>query len=492
MVMLGQHEVYYTAMKSRDARFDGRFFIGVHTTGIYCRPICPAPCPKPENVTFYPTAAAAKKAGFRPCLRCRPESSPGTPEWDAASTSIAQALRLIAEGYLNEKSVDEMAEELFLSTRQLRRLFEEHLGASPHDVAQTQRLHFAKKLITETNLGMAETAFAAGFSSVRRFNAVIQKTYGRTPMALRNGKRGARGLVEDGSLCLAYRPPYDWGGIVGFMAGRAIPGVERVTNKYYRRTVKLGEASGVIEVSLAVGKNMVELRVSPGLTNYLAAIVERVKRMFDLKAYPDEIAGHLGKLAIFKEIVKSNPGMRLPGAWDGFEVTVRAILGQQVSVQAANTLAGRLVARYGEKLAAANGSGLKYLFPREDVLAEAELDGIGLTGQRMKAIRAVAQAVESGELRFGGFAPMDETVVKLQSLPGVGAWTAEYVAMRALGEPDAFPAGDLGLRKALSKGKGLISQVELRKRAEAWRPWRSYAAMYLWASLAKEKDSDGV
>jgi AraC family transcriptional regulator of adaptative response / DNA-3-methyladenine glycosylase II len=494
--MLDQHAVYYTAMKSRDTRFDGRFFIGVHTTGIYCRPVCPAPCPKPENVTFYPTAAAAKKAGFRPCLRCRPESSPGTPEWDAASTSIAQALRLIAEGYLNKNSVDDLAEELYLSTRQLRRLFEEHVGASPIDVAQTQRLHFAKQLITETNLGMAETAFTAGFSSVRRFNAVIQKTYGRSPLALRNGKRGARGLVEDGSLRLrlAFRPPYDWDGIVAFMAGRAIPGVERVTQKYYRRAARRGDASGVIEVSPVVGKNMVELRVSPGLTKELTTIVERVKRMFDLKAYPDEIAEHLGKLAIFNEAVNSNPGLRLPGAWDGFEVTVRAILGQQVSVKAANTLAGRLVDCYGEKLAEPNGSGLTHLFPRADVLAEADLEGIGLTGQRIKAIRAVARAVESGELRFGAFASMDETVEILQTLPGVGTWTAEYVAMRALGEPDAFPAGDLGLRKAMSNGKGLISAAKLRKRAEAWRPWRAYAAMYLWASLAdeREEESDGL
>ena len=490
MDMLDKHKMYYAAMKSRDARFDGRFFIGVHTTGVYCRPICPAPNPKPENVTFYPTAAAAKKAGFRPCLRCRPESSPGTPEWDTASATVAQALEMIEEGYLNSHHVDALAQELFLSTRQLRRLFEEHLGASPNLVAQTQRLHLAKKLITETYLSMAECAFAAGFSSVRRLNTMIKKTYGRSPMKLRRGKNQERGLVEEGSLklSLAYRPPYDWPGMTAFLGKRAIPGVEAVTDIYYRRTVKLSQASGIIEVSQVRSKNMLELRVSPGLTKQLILIVERVKRVFDLKAYPDEIGEYLDKLEVFKNAVAANPGLRLPGAWDGFEVTVRAILGQQVSVKAANTLAGRLVARYGEELPEPNGSGLTHLFPRAQDLAGAELDGIGLTNQRVRAIQAVARAAESGELQFRRIASFEETAAQLQKLPGIGAWTAQYVAMRAMGSPDAFPASDLGLRKAQSNGQSLINAAELRERAEAWRPWRSYAAMYLWASLAKESE----
>ena len=490
MDMLDKHKMYYAAMKSRDARFDGRFFIGVHTTGVYCRPICPAPNPKRENATFYPTAAAAKKAGFRPCLRCRPESSPGTPEWDTASATVAQALEMIEEGYLNSHHVDALAQELFLSTRQLRRLFEEHLWASPNLVAQTQRLHLAKKLITETYLSMAECTFAAGFSSVRRFNTVIKKTYGRSPMKLRRDKNQERGLVEEGSLklSLAYRPPYDWPGMTAFLGKRAIPGVEAVTDIYYRRTVKLSQASGIIEVSQVRSKNMLELRVSPGLTKQLILIVERVKRVFDLKAYPDEIGEYLDNLEVFKNAVAANPGLRLPGAWDGFEVTVRAILGQQVSVKAANTLAGRLVARYGEELPEPNGSGLTHLFPRAQDLAGAELDGIGLTNQRVRAIQAVARAAESGELQFRRIASFEETAAQLQKLPGIGAWTAQYVAMRLMGSPDAFPASDLGLRKAQSNGQSLINAAELRERAEAWRPWRSYAAMYLWASLAKESE----
>lgn len=486
MSMLENHEVYYAAMKSRDPRFDGRFFIGVHTTGIYCRPVCPAPNPKSENVSFYPTAAAAKKAGFRPCLRCLPESSPGTPEWDSASTSIAQALRMISAGYLNENSVDELAEELYLSSRQLRRLFEEHLGASPNEVAQTQRLHFAKKLINETNLNMTEVAFSAGYSSVRRFNTVIQKTYGRSPLSLRKGKKGARGVVEDGSLSLSlmYRPPYDWAGIINFLSARAIPGVERVTDRSYRRSVSVGKARGVIKVQPHEKKRALRLQVSPGLAQGLFSIVENVKRIFDLKAFPHEIADHLEKDGLLANLVAANPGLRLPGAWDGYELTIRAILGQQVSVKAANTLAGRIVKEYGERLEEPNGGGLESIFPTPQRLAKAKLDKIGLTGQRAKAIRGVSRAVNSGELKFDGAATPEDTAAVLVSIPGIGDWTAQYVAMRALGNPDAFPSSDLGLRKAMSNGQGLISPAVLRKKSEVWRPWRSYAAIYLWSSLA--------
>ncbi len=485
--MLNNHEVYYTAMKSRDARFDGRFFVGVHTTGIYCRPVCPAPNPKSENVSFYPTAAAAKRAGFRPCLRCLPESSPGTPEWDAASTAISQALRLISAGYLNEKTVDELADELYISARQLRRLFEDHLGASPNDVAQTQRLHFAKKLINETNLSMAEVAFSAGFSSVRRFNAVINQTYGRSPLSLRATKKGA-GVAEDDflQLSLAYRPPYDWDTILQFLQARLIPGVEEVTEGGYARTVQVGEAIGVIKVQPHAKKDMLLLQASPNLAQCLFTLVERVKRIFDLKAYPDEITQHLAKDDALATIVGLKPGLRLPGAWDGFELTVRAILGQQVSVKAANTLAGRIVAAFGQPLAAPTASGLTAAFPTPASLAEAKLDELGITGQRVRAINAVSTAVAAGRLTFEGLTPPEETVAALQSIPGIGDWTAQYVAMRVLGDPDAFPAGDLGLRKAISNGQDMIGIADLRKRAETWRPWRSYAAIYLWASLAGE------
>ncbi len=481
--MILDHQLCYSAMQSRDARFDGQFFTAVLTTGIYCRPICPALTPRPENVRFFISASAAEEEGFRPCLRCRPEASPGTPDWQGPSALVSRALRLIAEGVLDEAGVGGLAQRLNIGTRQLRRLFVKHLGAPPSSVAQTRRLHFAKKLIDETQLPMTEIAFCAGFSSVRRFNAAVRSAYDRSPTELR--RTGRSGHAEAGDLNLrlrlSYRPPLDWPSLIQFLHARAIPGVESVERDAYRRTVRVGNSVGVLELQHIEGEQYLLLSVPPELSRSLMYISERMRTLFDLRADPLAITNHLRHDKQTSGLVERYPGLRVPGAWDGFEVAVRAILGQQVSVKAANTLAGRLVKKYGEPLQKAKGDQLAYLFPLPERLAEANLFDIGLMPGRAEAIRALATAVRNGDLNFSTAIGLEEAVERITDLPGVGPWTAHYIAMRALSEPDAFPAGDLGLRRAAAEIKGtMLTESQLRQRAEAWRPWRAYAAMYLW------------
>jgi AraC family transcriptional regulator, regulatory protein of adaptative response / DNA-3-methyladenine glycosylase II len=476
------HQLCYSAIQSRDARFDGQFFTAVLTTGIYCRPICPALTPRPENVRFFVSASAAEEEGFRPCLRCRPEASPGTPDWQGSSALVSRALRLITEGLLDEAGVDGLAQRLNIGTRQLRRLFVGQLGAPPSAVTQTRRLHFAKKLIDETQLPMSEIAFCAGFSSIRRFNAVIRGAYDRSPTELRRaGSNGHSAGDLTLRLRLSYRPPLDWPSLIQFLQARAIPGVESVERNAYRRTLRVGSSAGVIEVRIVEGQQHLLLSVSPELSKGLMHISERMRALFDLRADPLTITNRLKGDEQMSVLVERFPGLRVPGAWDGFEVAVRAILGQQVSLKAANTLAGRLVKAYGEPLQTIEDDQLAYLFPRPERLADASLSAIGLTSGRAEAIRALARAVRDGELDFSTAIGLEEAVERLTDLPGVGLWTAHYIAMRALSEPDAFPAGDLALRRAAAETKGtILTEHQLRQRAEAWRPWRAYAAMYLW------------
>ncbi len=444
---------WQAARRSRDARFDGRFFIAVTSTGIYCRPVCPAPSPKEENVRYYPSAAAAAEAGFRPCLRCRPETS---PVWNGTSGTVARALRLIDGSALDEAGVDELAARLGIGSRHLRRLFLEHLGATPVAVAQTRRIHFAKKLIDETALPFTEVALAAGFGSVRRFNATFQKLYKRTPSDLRRlAGKSAVNDPGDYRFRLRFRPPYDWERVLGFLRPRAIPGVEVVSESSYRRTISMDGMRGSLEAYL--DGDVIALRIQFPGSKQLFRIVERVKRLFDLNADPVEIAATLGQDPLLSARVAARPGLRVPGAWDGFELAVRAVLGQQVTVKGATTLAGRVVAAYGVPV----GDG--YLFPERDVIAEADFAGLGLTSARAETLRQIARA--------GDF-----TLDEFLQLRGIGQWTAQYYAMRALHEPDAFPAGDLVLLKAA----GLAKPRELEARAETWRPWRAYAAMHLW------------
>ncbi len=469
------------ARLSRDPRFDGRFFIGVLTTGIYCRPVCPVKAPKAKNVRFYPTAAAAAEGGFRPCLRCRPEVSAGTPSLIGTSATIHRALRLIGEGEAEEGGVARLAHLLEMTPRHLNRLFHQELGASPLAVIRTRRLHFAKRLIDETTLPMATVAFSAGFGSLRRFNATFQELYGRTPSELRRfgGRRDENPQPGQLVFRLGYRPAFDWETLLGFLQPRATPGVEEVIGDVYRRGFRLGKSEGSLEVRNLPESNAVELRVKTEDSLHLLEIVERVKRIFDLGAETGIITSHLRQDASLRRRVDRRPGLRVPGAWDGFELAVRAILGQQVTVKGATTLAGRLAETFGKPLDQSTG-GLKTLFPTPQQLAEEDLTVIGIPRARAAAIRNLASAVAKGSVGFDSTRNPAVAVEELTALAGIGDWTAQYIAMRAFGEPDAFPASDLGLLQAAANGGGRLSAAELRHKAESWRPWRAYAAMHLW------------
>lgn len=469
------------ARLSRDARFDGKFYIGVLGSRVYCRPICPAPTAKEKNCRYFPTAAAAAEAGFRPCLRCRPESCPGTPAGMGTSNTVARALRLIGESGLDDGGVEWLADRLGVGSRHLRRLFVRHLGATPIAVAQTRRMHFAKKLIDETDLPMNQVAIASGFGSVRRFNAGIQKMYHRTPSQIRHLARKT-GIRTGDHYCfrLSFRPPYHWQAMLDFLAPRATPGVELVEDSVYRRTVSVNGIDGYFEVSLDEHDALL-VRIDFPDPRSLFGIVERIRAIFDVNADWSSITRTLRGDQMVGAIVNSQPGIRVPGCWNGFELAVRAILGQQVTVRGATSLAGRLTAEFGRTFR--GPTGLTYLFPSPEVLSNAKLTSIGLTTSRAETIRALARSVSSGRIKFEGVVDSDDFLRRLCELPGIGAWTAQYIAMRALGEPDAFPSSDLGLLRA----SAIASSRELESRAEPWRPWRSYAAMYLWRMASREK-----
>jgi len=479
-----QNEIFERARLSRDARFDGQFFVGVRTTGIYCRPICPANSPKSENVSFFPTAAAASEAGYRPCLRCRPECAPGTPAWGGTSATVRRGLRLIANGALDDSNVENLATRLGVTSRHLRRLFTKHLGASPLAIAHTQRLHFAKQLIDQTRLPMQEIAIAAGYGSVRRFNDSFVNTYGRPPSELRRVGKESGAADTNGVLTvrLPYRRPFDWHALLGFFAARAIPGVESVADGRYLRTIRIGDKPGLIEVRHEADNVLLALHGVE--TAALFPVVQRCREIFDLDAPMREITAVLSRDARLKACLNRQPGIRVPGAWDGFELTVRAILGQQVSVKAATTLAGRIAAAYGEPVserAVADAPG--YLFPRPERLARARFNNIGLTAARADTLRRVATAVVDGTLDFEPSRDPAEFRAALIGIRGIGEWTAQYVAMRALKNPDAFPAADLGLLRAFdTDGEPRMRPAQLEALSEAWRPWRAYAALLLWGS----------
>lgn len=472
------------ARLSRDPRFDGKFFIAVVTTGIYCRPICPAPTCKSWNVRYYPTSAAAAEAGFRPCLRCRPEAAPGTPAWMGTSAVVRRALRLIDEGALDNSSVNTLAARVGVGARHLDRLFLQYVGASPIAVAQTRRLHFAKRLLDETELPITQIALAAGFGSIRRFNTAFQKTYARAPRELRKRPRGdsAGDARDEVVLRLAYRPPYHWNQLRDFLATRALPGVERVDTRGYARTVALSSGHAVVCVRPLETQDALELRVEGAPPASLFQLSSAARRTFDLAADPAAIALAFKSDPLLAPLVNNRPGLRIPGAWDPFECAVRAVLGQQVSVAAGRTLAVRLVARAGREIATSH-EGLTHLFPSPVELEAANLDGLGITGARIRALKAMACAVRDGRLDFA--LPATEVAAALALLPGFGDWTAQYVSLRALGEPDAFLSGDLVLRRVASTDGPPLTARLLEARAEAWRPWRGYAVMHLWHLAAQ-------
>ncbi|HET9160057.1 MAG TPA: AlkA N-terminal domain-containing protein [Caulobacteraceae bacterium] len=476
------HDACYRAISARDARFDGRIFTGVKTTGIYCRPICPARTPKRENVNFYTTAAAAQEAGFRPCLRCRPETAPDLAAWRGSSNTVSRGLTLIEHGALDEGDVDRLAERLGVGERQLRRLFRQHLGASPVAVAQTRRVLLAKQLIHETKLPMAEVALASGFGSIRRFNETFAQLYGRPPSALRRseGEISAAATGEV-SVLLRYRPPYDWDAMLAFLSARAIPGVERVGDTY-ARTIEVNGAVGAVEVSTTKADSLKAVICFPVLTA-LPTIIARLRRLFDLAAEPDVIAAHLLEDPDLAPLVTNRPGLRAPGAWDGFELAARAVLGQQITVRAAISLAGKLVAAHGQPLPEPV-FGLTHVFPRAEVIARSDVSVLGMPARRAATLSAMAQAILDDPAIFSPGRSLDDAILALKALPGVGEWTAQYIAMRLLREPDAFPAADIGLMRALENGHGRPKAAEVAERAEKWRPWRAYAAQHLWASPA--------
>lgn len=466
---------------TRDPRFDGRFFIGVLTTRIYCRPICPARPPKEENVRYFATAAAAAEAGLRPCLRCRPEASPGTPAWAGTSSTVSRALRLISESALEDGGVETLALRLGVGARHLRRLFLQHLGASPVTVAQTRRLHFAKRLLNESTLPMNQIALASGFGSVRRFNSCFQKTYGRAPSKLRKlGSRPSPVSQDEYRFSLPFRPPFCWEALLDFLAPRATPGVESVENRLYRRTFLLHGEPGWMEVTLDRAADALDVRIHYPQPRWLFLIVERIRAMFDLGADPEVYARQFRQDPLLRARIASKPGLRVPGSWDGFELAIRAVLGQQVTVRGATTLAGRLVHELGTRLEGAPG--LTHLFPTPEKLADADLSCSGLPRARANTLRSLASALVEGRISFSGVVNLEEFTTSFRRIPGVGDWTAQYVAMRALSEPDAFPSGDLGLLHAA----GFSSARAMQARAEAWRPWRAYAAMYLWQTKTEE------
>ncbi|MDJ0918586.1 MAG: Ada metal-binding domain-containing protein [Woeseiaceae bacterium] len=482
MFAAAEQKRFERARLSRDARFDGRFFVGVKTTGIYCRPICPANAPKRENIEFYPSAAAASEAGLRPCLRCRPETAPGTPAWLGTSTTVRRGLRLIESGALDNDGVDTLADRLGVTSRHLRRLFQKHLGASPLSVANTQRLHFAKRLIDQTNLPLREVAFAAGYRSVRRFNDEFLKTYQRSPRELR-AKQRHRDTDTDGdalTVRLRYREPFDWQQALGFFVFRATPGVESVGSREYARSIRHAGVSGLIVVRHnEPGSLSVSIQGVP--TSAIFPVVQRARSMFDVDAPVAEIEACLARDPALASRLPGARGIRVPGVWNGFELAVRAILGQQVSVAAATTMAGRVAERYGDAVHVDGHAAITRHFPEPERLMRARFNDMGLIGSRIQSIRELARAVENGDLSLNEDADPAETRRELVKIRGIGDWTAQYIAMRALKDPDAFPASDLGLLRAFDSSLGRrIKPAELENLSEAWRPWRAYAALLLW------------
>jgi AraC family transcriptional regulator of adaptative response / DNA-3-methyladenine glycosylase II len=472
----------YNALTSRDPRFDGVFFVGVTSTGIYCRPICTVKAPKRQNCLFFESAEAAEKASFRPCLRCRPELAPGNAPVDNAHRIAHLIIHRMNEGLADDgANLEEIAAQFGVSSRQLRRIVQKELGVSPIELMQTRRLLLAKQLLTETKLPVTEIAFASGFSSLRRFNDAFGSHYRMPPTRLRKeaAQHGTEiDAADTATLQLGYRPPYDWEGTLNFLRVRAIRDVEMVTADSYLRTVRLGKHSGWIKVSRAAEKHALVVEFTYSLTPVLPALLGRLRNLFDLAARPDLIAAHLGKDKLLKKSVLKNPGLRVPGAFDGFEMAIRAILGQQITVKAATTIACRYAEAFGEEIETPFPE-LSRLSPRASEVARAGLDDVarlGIVRARSASIIAMARAFHSGALSLEPGAHPEAVIRQLTELPGIGQWTAHYIAMRALRWPDAFPKEDIAVRNNL----GGVSAKQAEEMSQAWRPWRSYAVLHVW------------
>jgi AraC family transcriptional regulator of adaptative response / DNA-3-methyladenine glycosylase II len=489
--MIEDTTALYSALSARDARFDGVFFVGVTSTGIYCRPVCTARTPKAANCRFFDNAESAEKANFRPCLRCRPELAPGTAPVDDAHRIAGLIAQRIDEGALDEGAgLEQIAKQFGWSSRQIRRMMQKELGVSPIELVMTRRLLLAKQLLTETTLPITEIAFASGFASLRRFNDAFAKRYGMPPTRLRKATElGATPLSSTSTftLQLMYRPPFDWTGLLDFLEMRALSGVECVRDNEYLRTVKLGEHSGWVRVRHAPERRALLVELTHSLTPVLPALLGRLRNLFDLSARPDVVAAHLSRDPLLAEVVARNPGLRVPGAFDGFELAVRAILGQQVTVKGATTLGGRFVSAFGEAIETPHAELTRLSPTAERVGAESvdEIASLGIIQARARSIIAIAQEMESGRLTLDAGADPDRTIAQLVALPGIGQWTAHYIAMRALRWPNAFPKEDIVLRKKL----GGVTAKRADELSRAWSPWRSYATLHIWQSGAAQTAS---
>ncbi|MER0483840.1 DNA-3-methyladenine glycosylase 2 family protein [Streptomyces sp. Edi2] len=469
------------AVQSKDARFDGWFYTAVLTTRIYCRPSCPVVPPKPENMRFYPSAAAAQQAGFRACKRCRPDASPGSPEWNARADLVARAMRLIADGIVDREGVPGLAARLGYSTRQTERQLLAELGAGPLALARAQRAQTARLLVETTALPMTDIAFAAGFASIRTFNETVREVFALSPTELRQRARpGPRAAVPGAlALRLPFRQPLNPDNLFGHLAATAVPGVEEWRNGAYRRTLNLPYGHGI--VALAPRPDHIDCRLSLTDLRDLAGAIARCRRMLDLDADPEAVDGLLREDPLLAPLVGKAPGRRVPRTVDAEEFAVRAVLGQQVSTAAARTHAGRLVRAHGERVDDPDG-GLSHLFPTSAALAELDPDALAMPRTRRATLTGVIAALGSGALQLGVGSDRDEARDRLAALPGIGPWTVECIAMRALGDPDAFTPTDLGLRRAAA-GLGLPhSPAALTRHSARWRPWRAYAVQYLWAT----------
>ncbi len=486
------HQNLYAALKAHDSRFDGRFFVGISSTGIYCRPVCRVKTPLAKNCTFYPSAAAAELAGYRPCLKCRPELAPGHSCVDSASRLAGRAASIIEENRLVESNLSELAQRLGITDRHLRRIFVTEFGVSPVQYLQTCRLLLAKSLLTDTPLSVMQVAMSSGFGSMRRFNDLFKTHYRLTPTDLRKNGACLKETGHDGiTIRLGYRPPYRWDKLLGFLAERAVPGVESVKNGSYRRTAALQHNDEFVRGWFAVenlpDKNSLAVTLSPSLIGVLPKVIFKVRQLFDLNCEPSEIDQVLERMNRLTSGLYVS-GLRLPGCFDAFEMSVRAVLGQQITVKAARTLAMRFAKSFGEKIETPFEE-LAVTFPtaRQIVLLgnpiENKFGPLGITGARARTIAGLANAMECGDIDLSPHADPETEIMKLCTIPGIGPWTAQYVAMRVIGWPDAFLPTDYGIKKALDN----LQERKILEMSEAWKPWRAYATVNLWNSLKSEK-----
>jgi AraC family transcriptional regulator, regulatory protein of adaptative response / DNA-3-methyladenine glycosylase II len=477
---MNSQQQFYEALIARDQRFDGVFFVGVKTTGVYCRPICPSRRPQMRHCEFFRLAAAAEVAGYRPCLRCRPELAPGNAPIDTEQRVVGAALRYLDRLEEAGQTVPELASAFRFSERHFRRLLTKQLGVSPIQLMQTRRLLLAKQLLTDTGLSINDVALASGFKSLRRFNSLFKERYRLSPTGLRNGSKKVEVRGCESILRLSYRPPFCWETVLRYLRRRSYRGAELVGENQYSRTVRIGQLSGWVVVANHPETHSLKVQVAPELLPGLLPLISRLRRLFDLDASPDRIAVILGPLAA------ENPGIRVPGAFDGFEIAMRAVLGQQISVPAATTIAGRVAERFGEKIDTPFPD-LKFMVPTAAQIAAvpvSDLRKLGLTDARAATLGALAKAVAGGQINFLNAVSWEESLKQLTAVPGIGPWTAVYIAMRVLGWPDAFPHQDLGLQKALAVRRA----SDALALSEKWRPWRAYAAMQLWNSLEEQHE----